>query len=252
MQHKKIDTCKRPIFFIHIMKTAGTSFRRMLEDVFGDEIYPSSFDLNKNSKGWYLNISEILDAVKTGSIDLELKRVICGHYSFALGQHLVETPFNAVFLRDPIERTISMIHHRKRRFPELESLSISEMLEDEKWVNMQIKDYQTKVFALDDIRKPSINMEYTIDDSAYIRAVSRLLSSDFVGITEEFKASVDLFNRLTGTSLGDIRSDNQGKYPDLTSIERDKIKNLVRYDIQLYKEGFTKFGLECARYAVRR
>ena len=41
-------------FFIHIMKTAGTSFRTMLEETLDAEIYPTKAELAQRPRRWYL------------------------------------------------------------------------------------------------------------------------------------------------------------------------------------------------------
>lgn len=53
------DPCK-PIFFIHVMRTAGTSFREMLEEHFDlSEVYPTDEAIKQ--RGRYPNLTELLD-----------------------------------------------------------------------------------------------------------------------------------------------------------------------------------------------
>ena len=39
--------------FIHVMKTAGTSFRSMLEAKLGDAIHPTFLEGKAQPRGWY-------------------------------------------------------------------------------------------------------------------------------------------------------------------------------------------------------
>jgi len=67
------------LLVIHVMKTAGTSFRGMLEDYYGPKmVYPGSFFLSDFPFGWYPKGDEILKAYST----LPTHKVLIGHFAF--------------------------------------------------------------------------------------------------------------------------------------------------------------------------
>jgi len=134
------------------MKTADTSFRKMLQDTIGNELYPCASDL------------------RLKLLDLNAKKVVYGHYPCIVGVCIIKKPYHAVFLRCPIDRILSLIHHRKRCFPELRSLSISEIPERNIWINQPLRNYQTKIFVINDLSPPSINLTNTITKNDYQRA----------------------------------------------------------------------------------
>ena len=60
--------------FVHVMKTAGTSFRSMLEQGFDAEIYPTQAELHRHPRHFYLSAPELLETVASGAIDLSDRR----------------------------------------------------------------------------------------------------------------------------------------------------------------------------------
>ncbi len=228
------------------MKTAGTSFRRMLNDSLGMQLYPSNLELRNNNKGWYLDNHEIVDKVKNDKeFNLNERRVVCGHYPYNLGGEILSNPFYATFLREPVARTLSIIGHRKKLSPEFKDASVSEVLDKLDLMKRQVTNYQTKIFAIDDFKLKYVNSEYFVGEKQFELALNRLQKMDFIGLTEQFETSVEIFKNKTGIALKDIQIINKGI--DLTVEEEDivRIKELVNYDILLYEEALKLFEKQC-------
>ncbi len=221
--------------FVHVMKTAGTSFRSMLEQGFDAEIYPTQAELHRHPRHFYLSAPELLETVASGAIDLSDRRVVCGHYAAALARDLPGSWRVATFLRDPVKRSLSMIAHRHKRATRLARLlkpNVSAWLDREEFVERQIRDYQTKVFALD--ASGDVNRPYPIDAAGFARAKARLLEADFVGLTERFAESIRLFEGMAGMRFGSPPHRNKSPGYAASEAEIARIRTLVPHDIELY------------------
>ena len=98
---------ERPLIFLHIPKTAGTSFLDVLK-----RVYPTD--------GVYEIYGEISDRIEKLQAlpELERRKINClsGHYKFGLHEDLPGSATYVTFLRDPVERVISHYYY-VRRFP---------------------------------------------------------------------------------------------------------------------------------------
>lgn len=251
----------KSIFFVHVMKTAGTSARVMMERKFREELYPNSRDLKLNPRREYLAAKELVELSKT-SDDLSQKKVIFGHYpcALALSGLVVSDPFVATFLRDPLERSISMVAHRlrNRQLPD-DLLKGKKPLRDvilhQDFMARQIVNYQTKVFSLEDplvdVNEPAIT-----DSAALDRAKLRISEIDFVGITENFKESMRLLESLIDVRFNwrdeetNVGVNKASIMSHIDSEDRDAFEESLEYDYKLYdyaKELLeNKLRVDCA------
>ena len=222
--------------FVHIMKTAGTSFRTMLEETSEAAIYPTKEELERHPKRWYLTAPELLERIERGEIDLSARRFLCGHYAADL-THYLPGPWRTVtFLRDPVRRSLSMIAHRHVKGSRLNRFlkpNVSKYLDEEDFVERQIRNYQTKVFALDG--RGNVNHAYPIDEAAFERAKARLTEIDFVGLTERYAESIRLLQAMSGIKFAALAHENKSRGYAASEAELDRIRALVPYDIALYE-----------------
>lgn len=195
-------------------------------------MYPTEDDLKVDRLAVYYNqSSELIKDV------LAHKRFIFGHNSFAMVEMLPAPISTAVVLRDPIQRSLSMIHHRKRVDPEnFGELSEIEILENEWFVSRQIRDYQTKVFAIDDVQiKP--NDPFAVDNSGFERACNRLDQISLIGLTEFMPNTIDQINENCGINLDSqpkIQHPGQYETKHLTTDFFDRLKIEINYDLKFY------------------
>jgi len=231
------------IFFIHIMKTAGTSLRKMLTESLDESLtYPNDKDLSKTKNRFYPSLSEIIEQMESG--DLRDFQILCGHYPFFLGELVFKEPKYIVFLRDPVTRTISMIEHRKLKTPEYRKLSYEEILENQTFVDNQLRNYQTKVFAFKGIEQcdRDTNMPLELNDENFKLALDRIDKVDVIGITERFNESISLVEKEFGFSFDKRLHANRGAYDlQLTNGVRQKIMDINEYDLALYDYAKSRF-----------
>jgi hypothetical protein len=224
--------------FIHIMKTAGTSFRSLIESDLGGTVYPTRAELRQQRNEWYLPAPELLEQVADGRIDLAGRRVLCGHYASRLADALPGRWRSVIFLRDPVKRALSMIAHRHKmsqnRFLRFRGPRIADYLKDDAFIGRQITNYQTKVLAMDAL--DDVNRPYEVDDAAFERAREALFATDVVGLAEHFSESVRLFEQLSGLRLSSYNL-HAGRSPAYHPTEEDikAIRALVPYDFEIYR-----------------
>jgi hypothetical protein len=129
---------RRPqrIFFIHIAKTAGTSMRRMLEREFGARlVYPGSHHLRLLPEANYPHGSEILRDFAR----LPPHNVLTGHVTAAMADMLPRPYRTATIVREPIQRSLSMLGHFSRNL----KVPVEQLIEDRHFIRFNIADFQT-------------------------------------------------------------------------------------------------------------
>ena len=97
-------------FFMHIPRTAGTTLYRRLIRTFGDTVYPLPFDRGRPDV--VLNVGHAQDRFRTYGDQI---RVVVGHFPLCLGD-LLGVPLTAfTVLRDPVERTLSLLRLQQQQ-----------------------------------------------------------------------------------------------------------------------------------------
>ncbi len=225
------------ILVIHVMKTAGTSLRKMLEErLCMDAVYPSSRDLAETRRGWYPGPAALLERDRDGRA--RGARVLVGHIPYVLSEHLEPRPFVTAVLREPVARTVSILEHRRRRTPSRRDQTYRELLEDEMLVELQIRDYQTKMFAFDSLDECSrtVHVPLEMHGARFERALARLQATDLVGLTEDFPTFARALGRTTGLAPLSPQESNRGGY-ETANLEPEvlaRIHELTTLDRQLY------------------
>nr|RNJ70589.1 MAG: hypothetical protein EDM05_03875 [Leptolyngbya sp. IPPAS B-1204] len=106
----------KPFYFFHIPKTAGTSLRFWLLELFAQEEYLECFFLE--------------DLEKISSEKIAQHRFFSGHLGFSLCQALPQQPNIVTWLREPIEREISQYNYlRQKRSMLLDQVTQSRSVE---------------------------------------------------------------------------------------------------------------------------
>lgn len=232
------------VVILHVMKTAGTSLRRVLQDRLGPGgVYPSDEDLAALPEHEYLGPRDLLEADQQGRTGPA--RVLIGHLPYVVVDGFTSRPVTAAVLRDPLARTISMMEHR-RRSGALAEATYEELLDHDEFVANQIRDYQTKVFAFDSVDEcpDGVNVPLEIDDGRFGRALRRLDSVDILGLTEDLDSFLSRLGEAVGLDEVAARRDNPGRYqpPELGPQVRERILALTERDRELYARARGRVG----------
>jgi len=229
---KKIDLSKK-ILVIHIPKTAGTSLRRMLEREYGAKhIYPGGFYLQSLGGRYPLGSQMLKDYP-----GFPPHKVLVGHFTAAMTD-MVPMPYQAAtFLREPIQRSLSMLSH----FSRMLQIPVSTLLENKQFMTDNIADFQTRIMGANGVCDP--HAVGTVDDDALARAVGRLESLDFVGITEQFAESCRRFDSLFDSRISKSIQRINVLRPEGNELEEhiSQIESLVQRDRVLYDAAVARF-----------
>jgi hypothetical protein len=208
----------------------------MLEETPAATIYPTKQELLEHPRRWYLTAPELLSRIECGEVDLSTRQFLCGHYAAALVERLPGKWRAVTFLRDPVRRSLSMIAHRHSKARWVNRFvkpNISKYLDNEEFVARQIRDYQTKVFAID--AAGNVNAPQLIDAALFERAKARLMNLDFVGLTEQYAESIRLFEAMSGVRFAPLPYANKSRGYAATDAEVRRIRELVPHDLALYE-----------------
>jgi serine O-acetyltransferase len=135
-------------FFIHLMKTAGTSFAFQLRRQFDPSaVYPSEGLDRRDGTDMasYVSISRLL---RLSPERRAAVRVYTGHYPYIASQLLDLDLVTLTILRDPVDRTISVLKHMKRLSRRYKTFPLEQIYEDPFVYAHFIENHQTRMFAI--------------------------------------------------------------------------------------------------------
>jgi len=173
------------IIFVHIPKSAGTSFNRMIERNFS-----YTFDFDRGMEKWSINNRNILDAFLDGQ-KIGVKPDYCrGH--FAHGFHNIfeyDLEFNYItFLRNPVERTISAIRFCADRMPSMGLFGDDEF---HKAYNLNYKDKNNKRGAISFLE---VCLEKNMFGNVQVKQLSGLANLKNISLNHDEQISARWFS----------------------------------------------------------
>ena len=228
-------------FFLHIPKTAGTSFRHMLvRDVFPfkDDVLPNKKEFKKR-QGRYYRLAELLELPPHR---LQSCKLLSGHVPAVTRDLFASPPKMLLFLRDPVPRAISNLLYAQRRWHS--AWSLSDILKNDILRTEYITNRQTQMLSFRSLEEARIYDRKIIPDRSRLELAKEVLnSSDFLGISEEFERSIKLCEHTFNWKFtSGLLSDNQAPVPDEDlKVLIEKIQAENELDQELYEFGCDLF-----------
>lgn len=223
--------------FVHIPKTAGTTFAAVLRDNFPEGVRNIG-NVFKGSGGFDPGPSRRLrDAPVLRTRDIH---VLTGHLPFGIRDRLPKDARYITFLRDPVERTLSQYYglgKPNRRRPLPGDGSLEAVLADGELI---YDNLQTRM--LSDVDEPTGEV-----DDAMLAQAKENLQSGFTafGLVERFDESLVLFRRLLGLrSIVYVRQ-RVASRPRGAEVPEEALRmaeHFNRYDVELYRWAREAFG----------
>lgn len=228
----KLIPTKNCYFFLHIPKTAGTSFRDMLYQIFDQKaIIPNEEDIIKNNYIYPENAREFINSCSDDK--LNNAHLLTGHYLNRPKEFFKYPPNLILFLRSPLQRSISHLLHLKRYKYVGNSL---------KSIYSQMPDmfYNAQVRFL-----AGYNRHGLFNENELEIAKKSLKKASFIGITNRFEESIELLEHTHNWKFKErtvTRNVNkQYAIEDLSLDLIEKIKKDNQLDQQLYDFGLELF-----------
>ncbi|AMJ95901.1 hypothetical protein AVL56_17350 [Alteromonas stellipolaris] len=208
-----------PLFFIHIPKTAGSSFRVAAEQYFGSDA--TYFDYGQGSKETHPDILkyeyELKDRYLAAKCIKNNAKFLSGHVIYPKYAPFFQPKSVVTFVREPAQQIRSHFEH----FSRLHGYkgNFKDFIKENRFANMQSK-------ALNGVWNDAIG---------------------FIGITERYSESITLFNQYYSTDIKvlDINK-NTAKPSGAYMFSEDEI-SLIRkmnpQDFALYDYALKRFDL---------
>lgn len=199
-----------PIFFIHVMKTGGVTLLESIRARYAaGEVYPDAeLDLTHLAPDRvafrHLTL-QYLDAIPSSRRDRI--RVYAGHFPQVACDVLGGRFRTVTILRDPVERTISLLRQFQRAIPWMVAadaaphapLALEEIYEQPHIFEPLVHNHQTKLFSMTLADHPTGYMqEIAVDDTRLAAAKANLDTVEVVGLTERYAEFLTLVDAHFG------------------------------------------------------
>jgi hypothetical protein len=207
---------------VHIPKCAGTSFRHILRDVYGEALW-------LNYGNIFVRAQARAELVPRGT------RCIHGHFFADAFDDILPRRRLITWLRHPVERVTSNYHHFLRS-PDMRD-DCCRVLYERKLTLLQFAE-----------------LDWMRNEASRYLAGKPLSDFAFVGIAEQFSESLDAFGRQFGWTPG-IATRRDNTNPDRTTerytlpeADYEEIAQLNEADMELYEQALA--GLPSRQLAV--
>ena len=223
--------------FIHIPKTAGTTFLNIIK---------RNYEPNKRFIIDGLRPFESIDKFKSLSIDRKQSfQMIGGHFSLGLHEFLNDFSGYITYLRNPIDHFISTYYYIKR----IKLHKQYEIANDFKNINDFIcfrkkqnqDNLQTRHLSgiATDMEKGTICFDKEGDKYFKVAKENLLDKIKYVFVTDRMDESLLYLNKVLNWNKINYRRENvthdRPKLEDFSKNTIEKIREITRYDIQLYE-----------------
>jgi hypothetical protein len=176
-------------FFIHVMKTGGTSIADIISanfranERYPDVCIPPSPDIFARIEA-YSFVPGIVANVNALKGQL---RMVRGHVPYAVRSLLHDSYIAMTLLRDPVERTVSYLTHCRRYHIEHQKLTLEQIYEDPWFHASFIQNYQTKIF--------SMSAEESISEERFLPSAVKVPPREELGNGQNLSDDIKLLQR---------------------------------------------------------
>ena len=242
----------KPVVFLHLQKTAGTSIVDMARQFYGND--------NVISHGDYLyNEGRLTPAEKFAQAEFLQSRFgntafISGHFGYDFAKQFMVNRFSFTFLRNPVERVLSAYYFYRTRNPDefrhykmAQSMPLDDFLMlglDDPDIKAHIWNYQVTQLATGWGAVSNLSLD---NDSLLQMAIDHLDDFSYVGFTETFAKDQEYILKAIGISIpvGNYKSNvNPGRplFDGLPESSKDLLLKLTELDRQLYEIAWEKYN----------
>jgi hypothetical protein len=201
------------IFFVHILKTGGSSLNTMVRPLFPVEaVYPCALkrpgrrtNPGQGLRGWRMAYVAIPFLRMFDESRRRRFRFVAGHLPYCVAE-LFEQPVRCIsFFRDPVSRTISHLKQARTLQPRYKGWPLDRLYAHDTFHEQFIANLQTRHFAhemSDELTSVFVPKRLTPGDIE--RAKQRVAGLEFIGILEDYEASISLLKRQLGLPITNV------------------------------------------------
>lgn len=240
----ELDDLPRPYYnpegaliFLHIPKTAGMSFQRLLDAHFDEEctyrIDPYRFAESAEE------FRKLPESTRSRIV------LLCGHQSFGLHEWIPGLSTYVGFFRDPVERVLSFYSFAKER-PEhplheeiqRDRLTIEDLLTGDHAT--QVVNLQTRLVLGRSLEDPEEALTWAKHHMRFHFCA--------IGLTERFAESVALIRNVIGLADATLPTINttreRVREDELPQSTRDLVREKNQLDLELYRFATEMFDIQ--------
>ena len=225
-------------FFVHCMKTAGTSlFFQLRNQIFDKEqVYPTEHELGVPEATF--DVGFLQEKVQKSYDNIQL---ISGHFPFCTMEILGGGFKSFTVVREPLARTLSYLRHHRKLTPSDQDKTLEEIYSDPFRFEAQIQNHMVKMFSLTpEIGKNSMLVKVDFTPDHLERAKTNLQSVDVIGCQENY---AEFCQNLSQTFGWQFKRMIRGNVSEDTEGVSEAFKNRILKDNALDVE-FYNFALE--------
>lgn len=204
------------ILFVHIPKTAGTSFRLAAEKYFTKEntLYdysPSSVETSEVILEYFYKQKDLYKLKQ--ETQKKDKCFLSGHFHIAKYMYLFETLNIITFVRNPVDQVLSHYEHHCRHLGYTKDLR--DFIQEDRFKNVQSRLLSAKPLEL----------------------------IGFIGLTERYNESIEMINDYYGFNLEILKKNinPNKKVFDIDESIVEQIKKENSQDVELYEKAKALF-----------
>lgn len=220
-------------FFVHLQKTGGTALFQRLREAFGAEaVYPTPDD--EPGARPVIDAAYLCERFRTHGTGL---RVITGHFPLCAVEVLGEPFVTFTILRDPVERTLSLLRRRKAAEVKYHDLGLEEIYDDPALYDI-IRNHMVKMLSLsaEEMTDTPLTATVAFDAARLGQAQHNLEHGIHVfGLQERFEEFCGELSGLLERDLGVARFANRTQPSPVRDALRQRIADDNHLDVELYE-----------------
>jgi hypothetical protein len=229
-----VDGGGQRFFFLHVMRTAGGTVREHLMANFDPDVrYP---DWRIDPEGCYFDIDRVRNLPQERHSRI---RMYMGHFPYVVSE-LVGDVVTITVLRDPVERTLSLLRQRRVKYEV--GMDIEEIYDGliQRYDGLRFKrlagNHQTKFFAMTKSDRLKNYMDVIdLDAERFEIAKQNLEKVDVIGLQDDLPRLYRELNRRFDWSFGQVEDQHVSPQIEVSTSFRDRIAADVALDSELYE-----------------
>jgi hypothetical protein len=248
-------------FFVHVMKTGGTSLlNNATRNVGRGRMRPGTEPADfVEAVARYTSVTALaaLPAATRDQIDF-----FAAHVPYEAHRVVGEGLLTLSVLREPVGRTVSYLQQCARLNPEHAGWPLEAIYEDE-WFHVRfVRNHQTKVFSMtlaESLRPPvvdepadptvasarlwlelaggALNHPIVVDDARFAVALDNLAAVDLLGVHEGYDDFLGLVERRLGWDIDRAERAREGRPVEVSPAFARRITEDNAYDVELHRRA---------------